>query len=64
MAKKKEILSEPTLLEPTENPNCFRYGEYMVEVEFSPDGPTLSEVIRQYMERKLDGLVDGETDNL
>lgn len=59
MAEQKEIL-----LEATENPNCYRYGEYLVEVEFSPDGPTFLEVIQEYIERKLDGLVDGETKDL
>lgn len=59
MAEQKEIL-----LEETENPNCYRYGEYTIEVEFSPDGPTFSEVIQQYMERKLDGLTDGEPEDL
>lgn len=59
MPEKKELV-----LEATEKPNCYRYGEYIVEVEFSPDGPSLSEIIQQYIERKLDGLIDGETEYL
>lgn len=59
MKEKEEIL-----LEPTEKPNCYRYGDYIVEVEFSPDGPSLSELIQQYIERKLDGLFEEEIDGL
>ena len=59
MAEKEEVV-----LEPTEKPNCYRYGEYLVEVEFSPDGPSFSEAVQQYIERKLDGLIDGETEYL
>ncbi len=59
MEEQKEIT-----LEPTENPNCYRYGEYLVEVEFSEDGPTFLEVVQQYIEKKLDGLIDEEVDCL
>ncbi len=59
MKEKEEIV-----LEPTEDPCCYRYGEYQIEVEFSPDGPTFLEAMQQYIERKLDGLMDEETDDL
>ena len=55
---------EEILLEPTDNPYCYRYGEYLIEVEFSSDGPTFLEAMQQYIERKLDGLMDEKADDL
>lgn len=59
MKEKEEIF-----LEETEKPDCYRYGEYLIEVEFSPDGPTFLELLQQYIEKKLDGLTDGKTAEL
>ena len=35
-----------------------------MEVEFTPDGPSFLELIQEYMERKLDGLFEEETDGI
>jgi len=53
MKEKKEEEGK-VILQKTENPDCYQYGDYIVELEFSLDGPTFSEIIRQYINRKLE----------
>lgn len=53
--KEKKPKEREAVLQRTDNPCCFQYGDYTVELEFSPEGPSFSEVIRQYIKIKLEG---------
>lgn len=44
------------IIESTKNPYCFRYGELGVQVEFTDDGPTLCELLTNFLLRKKSGL--------
>lgn len=44
------------VIERTKNPYCFRYGELGVQVEFTDDGPTLCELLTNFLLRKKSGL--------
>lgn len=44
------------VIERTKNPYCFQYGELVVQVEFTDDGPTLCELLTNFLLRKKSGL--------
>lgn len=44
------------VIERTKNPYCFRYGDLGVQVEFTNDGPTLCELLTNFLLRKKSGL--------
>lgn len=44
------------VIESTKNPYCFRYGDLGVHVEFTDDGPTLCELLTNFLLRKKSGL--------
>lgn len=44
------------VIERTKNPYCFRYGDLGVQVEFTDDGPTLCELLTNFLLRKKSGL--------
>ena len=39
-----------------EIPCCFRAGDLMVDLEFSPDGPGIQEIFDGYLRRKKSGI--------
>lgn len=44
------------ILELTKNPYCFRYGDLGVKIEFSEDGPSLQDLITDFLVRQKSGL--------
>ena len=38
------------------NPYCFRYGDTAVKLEFSDDGPTLQDMMTDFLIRQKSGL--------
>lgn len=44
------------IIERTKNPYCFRYGDLGVKVEFTEEGPTLSDLLTDFFLRKKSGL--------
>jgi len=50
--KREKIEEKEWSLQQTDQANCYQYGDYTVELEFSLDGPTFSEAVWQYMESK------------
>lgn len=44
------------VIERTKNPYCFRYGDLGVQVEFTDGGPTLCELLTNFLLRKKSGL--------
>jgi hypothetical protein len=44
------------VIERTKNPYCFRYGELGVKIEFTDGGPTLGDLLTDFLLRKKSGL--------
>ncbi len=44
------------IIERTKNPYCFRYGDLGVKVEFTDEGPTLGNLLTDFLLRKKSGL--------
>lgn len=44
------------VIERTKNPYCFRYDDLGVQVEFTDGGPTLCELLTNFLLRKKSGL--------
>ena len=44
------------MLEQFKNPYCFRYGEMIIKLEFSEDGPSLQDLLTTFFLRQKSGL--------
>lgn len=51
---KEERLSR--ILRTAKNPYCFRYGDTAVKLEFADDGPSLQDVMADFLIRQKSGL--------
>lgn len=44
------------MLEQFKNPYCFRYGDMIIKLEFSEDGPSLQDLLTTFFLRQKSGL--------
>ena len=44
------------MLEQLKNPYCFRYGDMVIKLEFSEDGPSLQDLLTTFFLRQKSGL--------